>query len=43
MFSEWFCWNDNKFQQNISIKLADDYLNTFTGSFIKFPVDLKYF
>ena len=31
----------NQFQQNISIKLADDYLNTFlTGNIMKFPVDL---
>ena len=31
----------NQFQQNISIKLADDYLSTLlTGNFMKFPVDL---
>ena len=31
----------NHFQQNISIKLADDYLSTLlTGNVMKFPVDL---
>ena len=31
----------NQFQQNISIKLADDYLNTLlTGNVMEFPVDL---
>ena len=31
----------NQFQQNISIKLADDYLSTLlTGNVTKFPVDL---
>ena len=31
----------NQFQQNISIKLADDYLSTLlTGNVMKFPVDL---
>ena len=31
----------NQFQQNISIKLADDYLSTLlTGNVMEFPVDL---
>ena len=31
----------SQFQQNISIKLTDDYLSTLlTGNVIKFPVDL---
>ena len=31
----------NQLQQNISIKLADDYLSTLlTGNIMKFPVDL---
>ena len=31
----------NQFQQNISIKIADDYLSTLlTGNIMKFPVDL---
>ena len=31
----------NRFQQNISIKLANDYLSTLlTGIVMKFPVDL---
>ena len=31
----------NQFQQNISIKLANDYLCTLlTGNIMKFPVDL---
>ena len=31
----------NQFQQNISIKLADDYLSTLlTENIMKFPVDL---
>ena len=31
----------NQFQQNISIKLADDYLSTLlTGNVTKFPVDI---
>ena len=34
----------NQFQQNISIKLADDYLSTLlTGNFMKLPVDLTKF
>ena len=32
----------NQFQQNISIKLADDYFSTLlTGNVMKFSVDLK--
>ena len=31
----------NQFQQNISIKLTDDYLSTLLAeNFMKFPVDL---
>ena len=31
----------NQFQQNISVKLADDYISTLlTGNFMKFAVDL---
>ena len=31
----------NQFQQNISVKLADDYLSTLlTGNVMKFPIDL---
>ena len=31
----------NQFQQNISIKLTDTFLDTFpTGNFIKFPANL---
>ena len=34
----------NQFQQNISIKLADDYLSTLlTGNVMKFPVDITKF
>ena len=34
----------NQFQQNISIKLADDYLSTLlTGNVMKFSVDMTKF
>ena len=34
----------NEFQQNISIKLANDYLSTLlTGNVMKFPLDLTKF
>ena len=33
----------NQFQQNIFIKLSDEYLSTLlTGNIMKFPVDLTY-